>query len=231
MAGLDITASLAGSTPGPQGYDSRLRIGGFGGSNGMADYLARSGTDLVVDATHPYALQISRNVARACNSTGKPLAILARPPWRASDRDNWISIPDLESAFGALPANSTVLATLGSKLSVSTSACRFIRERNIRILLRVIDNATAGNVPGISIVFGRPPYTLEHEIKGLDEHGITCLLCRNSGGDAGTAKLNAAALRGLPVYMIDRPAVDDIDYGFPRFVRVDEVVNWVRHQA
>src|ERR1700710_1527222 len=96
----DIRAmlSLAGRTRTPHPQPIATRIGGFGGIDGLCDYLQAERIDRVVDATHPFAAQMSRHAAAACARAGIPLLILSRPPWQQQPGDVWTEVAGLEDA-------------------------------------------------------------------------------------------------------------------------------------
>ena len=97
-----VMVSLAGRTIAPKAQAVRVRIGGFGGATGLADYIGSERIDMVVDATHPYAAEISANAVRAAALTGRVLLVLRRPPWRTVPGDGWIDVADIGGAMHAL---------------------------------------------------------------------------------------------------------------------------------
>lgn len=227
-ARYDITASLAGITrDAAAGYIVPVICGGFGGWRGLADHLEQTGTDSVIDATHPFASRISLNAAMACRKTGTPIARLIRPEWQEGERDNWIPCADLMSALVSLPAGSIVLAPLGGRRMLDDCHLGLIRARSSTFLLRVIENSAKTVPEGVTLLVGKPPFTLDHELGLIDDHAVTCLICRNSGGNASRAKLEAAAIRKLPVYMITRPQEDALMRAVPAFSSLEGICEWV----
>ncbi|MEV6786607.1 precorrin-6A/cobalt-precorrin-6A reductase, partial [Streptomyces sp. NPDC051098] len=73
LGGVRVTTSLAGRVARPRMPAGDVRIGGFGGAEGLAAWLRAQRVDAVVDATHPFAEVISSHAARAAALTGTPL--------------------------------------------------------------------------------------------------------------------------------------------------------------
>ena len=103
-AGVDAVYSYAGRTESPVAQPLPVRVGGFGGVKGLAAYLKAEGITHLIDATHPFAAQMSRNAVEACAATGTPLIALEREPWQAAKGDLWTHVPDLSGAVEALRA-------------------------------------------------------------------------------------------------------------------------------
>ncbi len=223
-----VVASLAGATTTPARYRVPVWTGGFGGWKGLARTLQDNSFACVVDATHPFAVQISRNARLACRHTGTPLVVLERPPWQPREGDNWQMVASLEDALAVLPSDAIVLAALGRKQLPTVHARDDLVSRNIRLVVRTIDPAPLAHRPGLVLVSGRPPHTVAEELDLIRRHAVTTLLCRNSGGQAGRTKLDAAADIGLPVCMIDRPPNADYSPDIPHYQCVDDVLGWIR---
>ena len=200
---FSATLSLAGVTRAPTLPRIAHRIGGFGGACGLADWLRADGTEALVDATHPYALQISRHAALAAADVGIPLLRIDRPAWTARAGDRWMHVDTTEAAAAALgPAPRRVLLTVGSK-----GLAPFRQERMHRYLVRCIDPPDPHRLPdGAALLLARGPFTLEGETALLAEHRIERLVSKNSGGKATAPKLEAARRLGVTVVMIDRPS-------------------------
>ena len=220
-------ASLSGAVSAHTEYPVPVRTGGFGGASGLADELRKSATSALIDATHPFALEISRNAGIASFRAGVPFARLEREEWRPGPRDNWRGFTSLDDAVRELPAGSRVLAALGSR-ALAGAAAEILRSRSdIQVLVRVIEGSHAISRSGIEFVSVRPPLGIDQERCFLVRKGIDCLLCRNSGGIQGRAKLDAAADLGIPVHLIARPP-----YKPPAHARVfrdaDDLFNWAK---
>lgn len=194
--------SLAGRTARPVLPPLPTRIGGFGGAEGLAAYLAEQRIAAVVDATHPFAARISANAVAACARAGVPLLVLTRAAWTAGPDDRWIGVPDMAAAADALrPLGRTVFLTVGRQ-----ELAPFAAVPDKRYLIRAVDPPDPmPDLPDHQIILDRGPYTLEGELALLAEHRIDALVSKNSGGTATAAKLEAARRLGLPVVMVERP--------------------------
>jgi precorrin-6A/cobalt-precorrin-6A reductase len=217
---LHITTALAGRTerPGPLAGD--VRIGGFGGVEGLAAYLVEAGIDLLVDATHPFAEQISRHAKLAAERVGQPRLILTRPAWRRHPLDRWIEVEDLAGAAAAI-------SRIGRRCFLTVGAGEldaFAAVRDVHFVVRLIDPPKAP-LPLLSheIVLGRGPFALEEERKLLRQHSIDVLAAKASGGNGAAAKLAAAREANLPVVLVRRPKPE---LG-PRVEDVEAALAWL----
>lgn len=176
------------------------RIGGFGGVEGLADYLRKKDVRLVVDATHPYAAQMSRNAAIACEQTGTALIRLERASWLPSEEDNWTGVPSMDAACDQLEPQSRVFLAVGRK-----DLQPFLKRDDLFALARMIEPPDYVLPSGWHLELARPAQSVEAELDLLQRHRITRLVCKNSGGTRAFAKLEAARLLKLPVTMVERP--------------------------
>lgn len=201
QGGVDVITSLAGRTREPAPLAGTVRIGGFGGVPGLVAYLAQHGITRVIDATHPYARQISANAAKACAAAGVPLETLKRHPWSLVDGDLWTLLSSETEAADTLPAGGRFFLALGRQyLGV------FAKRSDCFFIIRMIDRPEQPlPISHYELVLGRPSPDVAEEIALLRHHGVTHLVCRNSGGAAGYAKIAAARQLELPVLMIGRP--------------------------
>lgn len=198
-----VTTSLAGRTAAPVRPAGRLRIGGFGGADGLAAFLHGEAIAVVVDATHPFAAEISRNAAAACAATGVPLVRFDRPPWVRQAGDRWTDVASPGEAAARIPASGRrVFLTVGGQDLAAFAGCR-----NAWFLVRRIDAADGVPLPDATVIGGRGPFEAGKEVALMRRHRIDLLVSRNSGGDATYAKIAAARELGLPVLMIRRPAL------------------------
>ncbi len=196
----DVMTSLAGRTKDPAPVAGSVRIGGFGGASGMAEFIRENKIDLVIDATHPFARTISQNAVEACKATGTKLEIRTRPAWQREPGDNWTQVASLSEAAEALPANGRVFLALGRQYLdafKSRSDCHFI--------IRMVDEpADQLGFASYEIIAAKPSDDVEEEAALLSTHKVTHIVCRNSGGEGAYAKIIAARKQGLPVIMIER---------------------------
>lgn len=198
--GHSVTTSLAGRTVDPVLPEGEVRIGGFGGADGLATYLRDEQFDRMIDTTHPFARRISENAIKASAISGIPLEQRLRPRWQKQPGDRWKSVPTLEAAAEALPQAATVFLALGRQYLDA-----FIGRDDCRFVIRMVDPPeTPLGFSDHMLVLGKPASDPDREADLFTAHGITHLVCRNSGGPAGYAKIIAARRLALPVIMIER---------------------------
>ena len=202
-AGMDAIYSYAGRTAAPVDQPLPVRIGGFGGAEGLADYIRATGISHLIDATHPFAARISRNAIAAAGATGTSLLSLERPPWRAGPGDDWVPVPDFAAAAAALPRDPAhVFLAIGRQNLTAFAGLPH------RWLLRLVDPPEGPlPLPRAHAVIARGPFTAEDDRALIRAHGITHLVAKNAGGAGASAKLAAARDLRLPVILIDRPAL------------------------
>lgn len=198
-----VIMSLAGRTKAPQKTPGETRIGGFGGAEGLAQYLRNEQVSQFVDATHPYALQISKNAKIASEQTRIPLTKIERPAWSRKAEDDWILVSGIDAACEALPRNARAFLALGSQYISA-----FEKRKDCHFTIRMVDPPTAP-LPFFAhtVVLGKPPMDAAAERQLFEDNRITHLVTRNSGGTRSYAKIEAARLLKLPVIMIERPKV------------------------
>ncbi len=206
--GIMATYSYAGRVDNPRPQPIPHRVGGFGGADGLASYLTEHNISHVIDATHPFAAQMSWNAFHACRDTGVPLLALTRPPWQARDGDNWRHVPDMACAVAALkgPAKRVMLA-LG-RLHMDD----FAAQPQHHYVLRLVDAPkTPPTLPQHDVIVARGPFNIADDTALFQEHAIDMVVCKNAGGAGAEAKLHAARALGLPMVMIDRPTLPQRD--------------------
>lgn len=221
-AGRDAVFSYAGRTDALLAQPLPTRIGGFGGVDRMADYIRCNGITHVIDATHPFAAQISRNAADACAKAGVALIGLVRPAWQPAPDDRWQSVADIDAAVAALPDQAARVFLAIGKQNLGAFA---IKPQH-HYLLRLVDPPTAPlPLRDAQAVIARGPFDLAGDLALLRDHRITHIVAKNSGGAGAVAKLIAARQLSLPVIMIDRPAPAQ-----PLIVSTpDQVMDWLDH--
>jgi precorrin-6A/cobalt-precorrin-6A reductase len=185
-----------------------VRVGGFGGEAGLVEYLQAEKIDLSIDATHPFAAQISWNAAGAATKVGIPRLMLIRPGWVRSPEDDWIEVESVEAAVGAIPARvKRIFLTIGRQ-----QLAPFATLTDRWCLMRSIDPPDLSiPLPPGKLLLDRGPFSLERELQLLRDYRIDAIVSKNSGGDATYAKIIAARELGLPVIMVQRPIVPDGD--------------------
>jgi precorrin-6A/cobalt-precorrin-6A reductase len=219
-AGYDAILSLAGRTKNPLLPNPPHRIGGFGGSVGLANYLRTEAIDVLIDATHPFAEQISANAVIAAQETNTPMAIFTRPAWTPGAGDRWRDFPDATSAAPALGEEPRrVFLTIGRQ---QLAAFEVASQHDY--LIRAIDAPDPfPALPHHKLLLARGPFTFEDEQTLMRDASIDILVTKNSGGDATRAKLDAARALGVDVYMISRPRSPDV----PTFETLDAVLQFL----
>jgi precorrin-6A/cobalt-precorrin-6A reductase len=220
MTKVEVITSLAGSTRQPQALAGVMRIGGFGGEAGLIQYLREAKIDMLIDATHPFATQISFHAASATTICKIPHLMLIRPGWERLPCDQWIEVDSVEAATIVLPEFAKrVFLTVGRQ-----HLAPFASLDSIWFLMRLIDPpAPDALVPQGKILCDRGPFTLENERKLLIEHLIDTIVSKNSGGDATYAKIIAARDLGIKVVMIKRPATPSSE----QVSNVESAVAWL----
>lgn len=199
---LAVTTSLAGMTRTPRSLPGSVRVGGFGGADGLATWLRAHHVEFVIDATHPFASQMSANVRQACDAVSVPRLLFVRAPWTEKDGDNWRCVSNLNAAAALLP-------DIAKRVFLSIGAARldlFSGLRNVHLVVRMIDPPEK-SLPLVdySVVLARGPFDEASERKLLRDERVEAVVSRNSGGVATVAKIRAARASGLPVVMITPP--------------------------
>ncbi|WP_432826919.1 cobalt-precorrin-6A reductase [Dactylosporangium sp. CA-092794] len=210
-----VISSLAGRVADPVLPAGEVRVGGFGGPEGLAAYLAAERIDAVVDATHPFAARMSANAAAACTAAGVPLVVLRRPGFAPRPGDAWHRVPTLDAAAALLPslAERVFLTTGRQALS------RFAHLTRLWFLVRCVDPPVPPVPPRMTVLLDRGPFTVAGETELMRAHDIGALVTKDSGGEMTSAKLDAARALGVAVVVVDRPPAPP---GVPVVSTVDE---------
>ncbi|MDF0530564.1 cobalt-precorrin-6A reductase [Tsukamurella sp. 8F] len=220
--GYEVESSLAGRVTNPRLPPGRSRIGGFGGADGLADYVRSEGIRALVDATHPFAATISRNVAEAAGACDVPVVAVVRPPWQPDPADTWERVPSVAAAAAELDARTAgrALLTTGRQ-----DVHEFAHLNAWWFVIRVVDPPSKGMPRRHALLLDRGPYTLDGETDLLSRNRIDVLVTKNSGGDLVSAKLTAARELGVDVVMVDRPPRPD---GVRSVATAAEAFTWLR---
>jgi precorrin-6A/cobalt-precorrin-6A reductase len=221
-AGLDVMLSLAGRTASPAAQPVPVRVGGFGGAAGLADYLVSARIDILIDATHPYAAVISANAMEAANKSNVPLIALRRPPWVAMAGDRWIEVVGVREAVQTLgPAPRRVFVALGRN-----ELAPFRDAPQHHYLVRSVDPVDPPlPLPHVSYVTARGPFSEAGDCALMTAHGIDVVIAKNSGGTATYGKIAAARALGIDVVMLRRPSARDVT----SVETMDDAVAWLDH--
>ncbi|MCZ8380758.1 cobalt-precorrin-6A reductase [Mycobacterium sp. CPCC 205372] len=215
---VHVISSLAGRVPDPALPVGDVRVGGFGGVEGLRHWLAEAGVDAVVDATHPFAATITANAARACAQAGVPHLVLARPPW--PDGTAIVVDSDRHAAESVVRQRfSRVFLTTGR------SGIAAFADVDAWFLIRAVTAPDAAVLPRRhELLLSRGPYRYDDELQLMGDRRIDAVVTKNSGGDMTRAKLDAAATLELPVVMVGRPP---LPAGVDTVHTVDEAVAWI----
>jgi precorrin-6A/cobalt-precorrin-6A reductase len=199
--GLRVVSSLAGRVRDPALPAGEVRIGGFGGADGLAAWLTEQHITAVIDATHPFAETISASATMASKRTGVPLLRVVRPPWQSADGDTWHEVRSLPEAASILPA-------LGDRIFLTTGRQglgAFAQLAQAWFLIRCVDPPAGPMPPRCQVILARGPYDEGAERALMSEQRIDVLVTKNSGGKLTAGKLAAARDLGIPVVMVSRP--------------------------
>jgi precorrin-6A/cobalt-precorrin-6A reductase len=219
---LRITLSLAGRTAHPAAQPVPVRVGGFGGIDGLAAYLVADRIDVLVDATHPYAATIAAHAAEAATRAKVPIVALRRKPWTAVAGDRWREVADAKGAVAALGAvPRRVLLAIGRKeVGIFASAPQH------DYLIRSVDPVEPPlQVPHAAYIVARGPFTEDDDRALLRQHRTEFIVAKNSGGSATYGKIAAARALGIDVIMLRRPILPDV----PAVETVQDAVAWLGH--
>lgn len=218
-AGHQVFASLAGATRAPLSQNVQTRIGGFGGADGFKTQLSDLQIDLVIDATHPFATQITNRSANICKELELPYLLVSRPAWTPEQSRHQIEIESAEAARVHIDQGATVFLATGRQTLI-----QFENLSDCRLICRQIDPPTeAFPFPNGEYLVGRPPFSVEDEIALFQKLGVEYLVVKNSGGRASASKLDAATALGIKTLMIRRPDLPDV----PTVASVDEAMEWL----
>lgn len=219
-----VTLSLAGRTAEPKAEPVPMRIGGFGGVDGLLCYVVTQKIDRLIDATHPFAAVISANAAQAAARAGTPLLAIRRPAWTMQPGDRWIDVANMDEAAAALGKNpKTVFLTIGRQEAVVFSAApqHAYLARTVEPLGDVL------RVPHLTAIEARGPFGAASEVALMREAGIEVVVSKNAGGAATYGKIAAARELALPVVMVRRPQKPDV----PSVADAEGALRWLAHAA
>jgi precorrin-6A/cobalt-precorrin-6A reductase len=219
--GGDVLTSLAGRVAEPVLPEGEVRIGGFGGVEGLVEWLQSNPVHAVVDATHPFAAVMTASSAQAASITGVPLLRLQRPGWVEQPGDDWRWVGSLEEAAVAVAGFERIFLTTGRQglgaFAGLTAHC----------LVRSVDPPEPPLPARTTVVLARGPFSVDDEVALLREHRVDVVVTKDSGGPQTEAKLTAARELGLPVVLVRRPP---LPAGVPMVATVDEALTWLRGQ-
>lgn len=223
-AGMRAVFSYAGRTHDPVSQPLPQRVGGFGGVAGLKDYLRTGAITHVIDATHPFAAQMSRNAHAACTACGTPLVRLERPPWTPEPTDTWQIVPSMDALPPALPDTPARVFLAIGKQNLDLFACK----PQHHYLLRLVDPPHEPiPLPHHTVTLARGPFDVAGDTALLQQHKITHIVAKNAGGTGAAAKLIAARNLGLAVILAQRPVLPVV----PTANSTEDVMRWLSHEA
>ncbi|MEU7477876.1 cobalt-precorrin-6A reductase [Lentzea sp. NPDC042327] len=211
---VTAVSSLAGRVREPRLPAGQVRVGGFGGVDGLAQWLRDNDIHAVVDATHPFAARITANAFEACQRVGVPLLVLRRPGF--TPRPGWTRVDSVADAAAALPGERVFLTTGRQDLAEFAGCPQWF-------LARMVEPPEPPMPQRIEVLLARGPFTVEDELALMREHRIDVLVTKDSGGAMTSAKLDAAERLGLPVVVVRRPPLPPVE----AVATVDEAVSWL----
>jgi len=222
--GVRVISTLAGRIADPRLPVGEVRVGGFGGPEGLAAYIREQRVDAVVDATHPFAERMSWSASDACAQAATKLVRLERPPFPRDPAIDWREVASLDEAAALLPdAGRRVLLTTGRQ-----GLGAFARVGEAFFLVRCVDAPDPAKLPpDHEVLLDRGPFTLAGELALIDAHALDVLVTKDSGGEMTHAKLDAARERGLPVIVVARPSRPDGQ----TVQTVEEALAWLGEHA
>lgn len=197
------------------------RVGGFGGVDGLKTYLQAEAITHVIDATHPFAAQMSGNAIQACADMQVPLLAFTRPPWTEIAGDTWQRVPDIAGAVSALDRSAARIFLAIGQMHLAA----FAAQPQHSYLLRLVDPPSDVPLPNTEVVIAKGPFSRSDDLALLQDHQIELVISKNSGGDGAYAKIAAARQLGLPVVMIDRPTL----LSQVGVYDVADAMNWLGH--
>jgi precorrin-6A/cobalt-precorrin-6A reductase len=217
---FDVTLSLAGRTSEPVALPGKLRKGGFGGAEGLAHVLAEERFDLLVDATHPFAVQMKANAVEAGKIAGTKFLAIRRPPWVPREGDRWIMVESLEAAAAAIGEDPrrVFLTTGRMELAPFRAAPQHL------YIVRSVEAPLPEDLPPlVELITARGPFNVADERALIEAYRIELIVTKNSGGAGAAAKLDAARALSLPVIMVERPDLAEA----PSVETVAEALAWL----
>ena len=220
---VEVIYSMAGRTKPIRKFNTCLRIGGFGGSGGLAEYIIRENINFLIDATHPFAKNISTNAYDACLFTDTPRLTLLRPPWDLPQGTKFVEVDDMAHA-------ALIFPDIAKRVLITTGRSNLDKLQNlidIQFFIRVIGETNEKAYPeNYSFITGHPPYSIEEELKIMERYAIDCLLTKQSGGAATETKIIAAIRKRIPIVLIRRPLPEPGEH----VAKVEDALKWLEQK-
>jgi precorrin-6A/cobalt-precorrin-6A reductase len=223
-ARIEAIYSYAGRTQSPVTQSLPVRTGGFGGESGLIEFIKAEQVTHLIDATHPFATEMSRHAIAACAALDLPMIALERAPWKKVTGDRWIEVESIDAAVEALPRpHAHVFLAIGRQHLMP-----FAAKPQHAYTLRFVDPPNGPlPLPDTEIIVSRGPFTFQGDLELMRTRNIEWVVARNAGGAGARAKIDAARELGLLIVMIARPALPER----PQAESVEEVLAWLGHDA
>jgi precorrin-6A/cobalt-precorrin-6A reductase len=212
--------SLAGRTQNPLPSPIPSRTGGFGGVDGLVAFLRAEKIDALIDATHPFAAQMSAHAREASAKSVVPLLAFSRPAWKPAEGDDWTEVADMDDAVAALGEKPRRVFLTQGRLQLAAFA---VAPQHFYLVRAIDEPSELALLPNRLFVSARGPFALQDELALMREQEIEILVSKNSGGEATSAKLLAARMLGVKVVMVARPPAADATEAF----QLDDVLRWI----
>jgi len=221
---INITYSIAGLVRMPQ-VACHVVSGGFSALGGLEHFIVEEKINAIVDATHPYAQNISIKAASAAKACHIPYWRFHRQEWQAQAEDDWLFVNHWQAALPVLAKKRSILLTAGQfEQELIDHLGNHSQQQQ---LLRTAVAPKAVLPPTMKWLKAIGPFVYKDELALMQAHKIDALVSKNSGGDSTVAKLQAARTLAVPVIMLQRPSLPNAD---KLFYTRDECINFVLYQ-
>ena len=198
---LRVITSWAGRTARVPDIPGETRIGGFGGAAGLVEYLNAETIDMVLDATHPFASQISSNAHDACSIANISCLQLVRPKWELPSSKKCIEVESVTAAAESIRHRTKRAFLTTGRQTLST----FSGADNVWFLVRLLKKPTEPlPLKQFHVTTGYPPFSKQTEKALMVEHQIDTLISKSSGGPM-PAKITAALELDLTIVLASAP--------------------------
>lgn len=219
-AGISAQISFAGRVEQVKPQPLPVRIGGFGGIEGLATYLREAAISHLIDATHPFAAQMSRNAIYAARIADIPVVALTRAAWVPQEGDRWTEVQDISGAVQALSGAARRVMLAVGRMHLE----EFAPNPQHFYLLRLVDRPDMPlPFPDSEAIIARGPFAYEDDLALLRDRRIDLVVSKNAGGSGARSKIDAARALGIEVLMIQRPDIPDRT----ELHSADEVMAWI----
>jgi precorrin-6A/cobalt-precorrin-6A reductase len=205
---IDVIYSIAGLVRIPQ-VACNIVSGGFTQFGGLADFIETEKITAILDATHPYAQNMSVNAVNAAKACHIPCWRFHRQEWQVQGGDDWQFVSHWQAALPLLVGKKSVLLSAGQLEQKFIDSLGSNSQQ--QQLLRTAVQPKTILPPTMQWVKAIGPFAYENEFALMQNHKTDVLVSKNSGGDSTVAKLKAARMLTIPVIMLKRPELPNAD--------------------